>query len=104
MTKMAYNRQETKYLFHGYLPTPPTHAKIMTSPLIGLSSTRQLNRQGRPVISVAEAYTQAISQAGGLPVLIPLGLPEVALQGILSELDGLLFTGGGDIHPHQYAG
>ncbi len=36
------------------------------------------------------------------PLLIPLGLPEGQLDAILERIDGVLFSGGGDIHPKRY--
>jgi putative glutamine amidotransferase len=47
-------------------------------------------------------YTQAVASAGGLPLVIPLGLPEDRLAELAVRLDGILFTGGGDVHPGRY--
>ncbi|CAM5182836.1 Putative glutamine amidotransferase OS=Ureibacillus acetophenoni OX=614649 GN=SAMN05877842_10469 PE=4 SV=1 [Ureibacillus acetophenoni] len=46
-------------------------------------------------------YTKAIIQAGGIPVGIPLGLEEDALQ-LIHMVDGLVLSGGGDLHPHTF--
>ncbi len=47
------------------------------------------------------AYVQSILDAGGTPVLLPLG--EEADTGSLAEkLDGLLLSGGFDVDPHFY--
>jgi putative glutamine amidotransferase len=51
---------------------------------------------------VPEAYVQAVLNGGGCPVIIPLGQPEAALRRLLSSLDGVLFTGGGDVAPERY--
>lgn len=40
--------------------------------------------------------------AGAVPVSIPLGLPNETLLHLLSRLDGVLFSGGGDIDPARY--
>ena len=53
-------------------------------------------------MGVTEAYVQAVLMAGANPVLVPLGLPDDRLQGLLARLDGILFSGGGDIHPQRY--
>ncbi|MEW5872901.1 MAG: gamma-glutamyl-gamma-aminobutyrate hydrolase family protein [Chloroflexota bacterium] len=74
----------------------------MRTPLIGLTTYRSLNQQGYPQFSQSEAYTSALAQAGACPVMIPLGLPEAALQALLARLDGVLFTGGGDVDPERY--
>lgn len=74
----------------------------MSSPLIGLTTYRHLNNQGLPLHSITEAYVRAVSNAGGLPVLIPLGLPEETLDKLFQRLDGILFSGGGDVQPERY--
>ena len=42
------------------------------------------------------AYVRAVADAGGLPLLIPLGLLGDTLRGSIDRLDGLLLSGGGD--------
>jgi putative glutamine amidotransferase len=51
-----------------------------------------------------EAYTRAVARAGALPVIIPLGLADETLQALLSRLDGVLFSGGGDVETGRYGG
>lgn len=48
---------------------------------------------------IAQTYVQAISQAGGVPVLIPVTTDLCALSSVLNRLDGILMSGGGDINP-----
>jgi putative glutamine amidotransferase len=57
-----------------------------------------------PVISSPKSYLQALSNAGALPVLIPLGLPDSQLQEYLDLVDGVVFTGGGDIETSRFGG
>jgi len=76
----------------------------MTPPMIGLTTSRVLSKANIPILSAAEAYVQAVYRAGGLPVLIPLGIGDPDLSALLSRLDGLLLTGGGDIAPERYGG
>ena len=71
----------------------------MNSPLIGITTYHSTNEHGNPILALGENYVQALSQAGALPVLIPLGLPEDQLNEIVSRLEGILFSGGGDIDP-----
>ena len=47
---------------------------------------------------VNNAYVNAIVKAGGSPVLIPLTSDTNVLDEVLSKIDGLLLTGGGDIY------
>jgi putative glutamine amidotransferase len=74
----------------------------MSIPLIGITIYRSTNKNGLPINAVNESYIQALIQAGAAPVLIPLNLPEAALQALLDRLDGVLFTGGGDIAPELF--
>jgi len=74
----------------------------MNQPIIGITSSRIPQRYVRSQVGVTEAYVQAVARARGLPVIIPLGLPESYLLQLLSHLDGLLFSGGGDMHPRSY--
>jgi len=74
----------------------------MPSPLIGLTTYRHLNPYGLPLNSITEAYVRAVSDAGALPTLIPLGLSENTLDALLARLDGIVFTGGGDVAPERY--
>jgi gamma-glutamyl-gamma-aminobutyrate hydrolase PuuD len=61
--------------------------------LIGLSVN---HKEGLSCIS--NAYVNAVIKAGGLPVLIPLTGNKRVLEEILSKIDGLVLSGGGDIH------
>ncbi|MBN2147519.1 MAG: gamma-glutamyl-gamma-aminobutyrate hydrolase family protein [Anaerolineales bacterium] len=76
----------------------------MSQPLIGITSHRTKNEQGLALHSVTEAYILSVASAGGIPVLIPLGQSEEILNAMLSRLDGVLFSGGGDILPETYGG
>ncbi len=47
-------------------------------------------------------YADAVMRAGGIPVIIP---PlEGSAQSLLAHLDGIIFSGGADIHPNFYDG
>ncbi len=74
----------------------------MSTPLIGVTMTRSTSKYGYPILTITEAYTQALIRSGACPVMIPLGLSETVLQDLFPVLDGILFTGGGDVHPDQY--
>ncbi len=75
-------------------------------PLIGCTTYHKRSDQDPPieVFGLMPTYTEAIAAAGGLPVMIPLGLREPELEAILERLDGLLLPGGGDIWPTAYHG
>ena len=75
-------------------------------PLIACTTYRKHIPQQNPieVYGLMPSYTQAISAAGGIPVLIPQGLSEDDLQALLQRVDGLLLPGGGDVAPESYQG
>jgi putative glutamine amidotransferase len=73
-------------------------------PLIGLTTSTVAAEESASStrFSVSAVYCRAVAAAGGSPILIPgLGDAEAA-EAILPHLDGILFTGGVDIHPRRY--
>jgi len=77
----------------------------MPTPLIGLT-TRNTNDSNYsfPLVSAPKSYTQALIAGGAVPVLVPLNLPAAQIPALLTHLDGIIFTGGGDMHPVSYGG
>ncbi len=73
-------------------------------PLIGCTTYRKTIPQTPPleILGLMPSYIEAITAAGGLPVMIPLGLSAENILAILDRVDGLLLPGGGDIDPHEY--
>ncbi len=53
-------------------------------------------------IAMNRDYPDAVERAGGAPVLIPPMADKAVLDRILSSLDGLVLTGGGDVDPSRY--
>lgn len=75
----------------------------MTAPLIGVSTNQNLDKL--PAIhTLSERYIRSIVRAGGIPVMLPSTLPDEQLDGLFARLDGILFTGGGDIDTELYHG
>jgi putative glutamine amidotransferase len=72
--------------------------------LIGLTINDTLNNAGNPYVTVSTHYIDAILQAGGTPLLIPNQLPESGWLEVFNRLDGILFTGGGDIATQIFNG
>ncbi len=70
------------------------------APLIGIT-THPSSAGADPAdqFPAQQAYVDAVARAGGLPVVIPLGLGEHTLRALFTRLDGLLLSGGGDIDP-----
>ncbi|MBS4785830.1 MAG: gamma-glutamyl-gamma-aminobutyrate hydrolase family protein, partial [Clostridiales bacterium] len=48
------------------------------------------------------SYIEAIQDAGGLPVLIPVSVHLEDCQTYMDMVDGLLVPGGEDMHPKFY--
>jgi putative glutamine amidotransferase len=76
----------------------------MNPPLIGITAPRILNSAGAPMTALNEVYTRAVARAGAVPVIIPVGLPDEILQALLPHVDGVLFSGGGDVETSRYHG
>jgi len=82
--------------------TPMANLSTGKRPLIGLTTYRKTIQNSAPLIAIPPAYVEAVAEAGGAPLLIPLGLDEESLRAILDGLDGVLLTGGGDIAGEHY--
>ena len=68
------------------------------APLVGISSSR--SSSGGTLL--ASAYSEAVSRAGGVPVVIPAVKTREEADAILGRLDGIIFSGGEDIEPAWY--
>lgn len=66
-------------------------------PLIGISANYAENNA-----KLAENYYKSVIAAGGVPVIIPITDNTEILERIVASLDGILFSGGGDMHPCYY--
>jgi putative glutamine amidotransferase len=76
----------------------------MTRPLIGITAEVAAAGWGDSVREAAlspASYAFAVVQAGAIPVLLPPVLPGAAAR-LAASLDGLLFSGGGDIDARRY--
>lgn len=77
----------------------------MKSPIIGLTTRTVLKDEAvLPSLTVQMSYINAIIHAGGIPVLIPSVIGEDAWNDLAQSLDGILFTGGGDISLDYFEG
>lgn len=84
----TFEWQKTYEEFHQSFPG------FRKQPLIGLTGNF---RDGD--CTLAETYYSSVLQAGGTPVILPPVEDRDALITVLDSLDGILFTGGGDLNP-----
>jgi putative glutamine amidotransferase len=66
-------------------------------PIIGITTNQSTNANGQPTVMLMQSYINAVIQAGGVPVLIPSLVAESGWEALYPRLDGILFSGGGDI-------
>ncbi len=65
-----------------------------TRPVIGITSNF-----GPAGAELAKGYYQSITEAGGVPLLIPPVAEEQTLLSLLTRIDALMLSGGADINP-----
>ena len=63
-------------------------------PIIGITGNYD-----KETCMLAEGYYQSVLKAGGIPFIIPPFFETDRLGELLDRLDGILFSGGGDINP-----
>ncbi len=69
-------------------------------PRIGLT-TSPTALEGRPVEALERVFVDAIDGVGAVPVILPV-LDPARARSVVEGLDGMLFSGGGDVHPSWY--
>ena len=73
------------------------------TPVIGITAALVSEEQDYGTMRrhrVSADYTEAVIQAGGLPIILPP--QDGAIDRILELVDGLIFSGGADIDPARY--
>lgn len=71
----------------------------MKKPIIGLTPSHNLEN-GR--IFITPAYVKALADAGALCIVLPPSASKEDLEHLVSICDGILFTGGPDVHPFLF--
>ena len=76
------------------------------APLIGVTTYLERSRTGvwdLPASFLPKAYLDAVTDAGGIAVLLPPQpvTPDVARR-VLGSVDGLIVSGGADVDPRRY--
>jgi putative glutamine amidotransferase len=76
----------------------------MSLPIIGI--TGYADRSARPpnisIFALSRTYVKAVALGGGAPMIIPPYLEEDQLRAIFERVDGLILSGGGDVHPASF--
>jgi putative glutamine amidotransferase len=77
-------------------------------PLIGVSPGYAGPSEARnfcrtaDILYIDQNYLRRIEEAGGLPLLLPHTDDATVIGELAARLDGLLMTGGEDVHPERY--
>jgi len=76
----------------------------MSLPIIGI--TGYADRSARPpnisTFALARTYVRAVVSGGGAPLILPPYLERSLLRAAFDGIDGLILSGGGDIHPSAF--
>ena len=75
---------------------------MVGAPVIGITVSvdhGHLIRPGHDYLYIKRAYSQAVRNAGGNPVLIT---PDLAVEAVARLCDGIIISGGDDIPPELY--
>lgn len=78
-------------------------------PLIGITCSMGLGiysmtQENMPQLQhrMGDSYIQAITAAGGIPVIIPNNADLSVIRELVDRMDGILLSGGGDVDPALY--
>ncbi|WP_332697124.1 gamma-glutamyl-gamma-aminobutyrate hydrolase family protein [Halalkalibacter lacteus] len=74
--------------------------KRSTKPIIAISSSIEFHNN-IPSVLLHEKYIHAVIEAGGIPIVIPMGI-EGMFEHLVAQCDGVILSGGEDIDPHYY--
>jgi putative glutamine amidotransferase len=84
---------------------------VSPPPLVGISTSevrspgdRELVSQGEPArteLALGERYLDAVRAAGGMPVILAPVTPD-EIETLVGRLDGIVLSGGPDLHPDAY--
>jgi putative glutamine amidotransferase len=76
---------------------------LSKSPIIGISGSLFTidagTLKGRERVFVGQDYVQSVCLAGGVPVILPIVSDEALILQQVEMIDGLILSGGYDVHP-----
>jgi len=70
-----------------------------TRPVIGITGYITEPNRG---IGLRQTYIDSVFRAGGLPVILPIVEDQALASDLLSHIDALILSGGGDVDPARY--
>lgn len=76
----------------------------MPKPTIIVAGHLEKHANASPIYGQKEAYINAITRAGGMPLIVSPNLPKEDLSRLIALGDGFLLCGGGDVEPSRYGG
>ncbi len=68
-------------------------------PIIGVTPQYDLEHNR---VKIESAYFTAVKEAGGVPILLPLHNNASDLRLLADHLDGVIYSGGPDVHPRYF--
>ncbi len=75
-------------------------------PLIGIlpsiSQSKEDKILGLEKVFVSRTYVEAVEQAGGIPIIIPVNINEESIKQQIGLVDGVIISGGVDVNPVLY--
>jgi putative glutamine amidotransferase len=71
-------------------------------PTIGINANFPHGENEGPVVTVRATYVDAVTSAGGVPVVLPPVLDPDTVAAQVRQCDGFIFTGGADVDPSRY--
>jgi putative glutamine amidotransferase len=75
----------------------------MQKPVIGITP-RIIVKEQFPMIGSPRSYIRALTAVGALPIVLPVEVSVNAMEELLDQLDGVVFSGGGDIETERFNG
>ena len=84
----TFNMEEGYAALHSSFPT------YKRRPIIGITGNYDTGK-----CTLLEGYYRSVLEAGGTPLIIPPFDDTDAMASLLDRVDGLIFSGGGDINP-----
>ncbi|MFC0273547.1 gamma-glutamyl-gamma-aminobutyrate hydrolase family protein [Metabacillus herbersteinensis] len=72
-----------------------------SKPIIGITSS-VVNHGEIPSAHLHEKYIASVTNAGGIPVVLPIGRDEEMVNTWVTMCDGFILSGGEDVDPNSY--